>query len=69
MDSIDDPNFFCTLSLSKYLENKKLRVAPSVEAKDTNTVPRTTPKIAPAASVNMVAPGIETATLITYTRK
>lgn len=69
MESIDEPNFFCTLSLSKYLENKKLKVAPRVEANETNTVPSATPKIAPAASVNMVAPGIETATLITYTRK
>ena len=40
-------------------------VAPRVEAKDTTTVPHTSPKMAPPASVRMAAPGKDSAVTAT----
>ena len=44
---------------------RKASVAPNVEANDTITVPHTSPKMAPAASVMTVAPGKESAVTAT----
>ena len=51
------PNFACTQSRSTNREARKARVAPIEEAKETITTPQARPKIAPPASVRMVAPG------------
>ena len=44
-------------------------VAPMLEASDTTTVPHTSPKLAPPASVKIVAPGSDSAVTATYTAK
>ena len=51
------PKRSCTQSRSTKREATNADVAPSEEAKDTITVPHPNPKIAPAASVMMTAPG------------
>jgi hypothetical protein len=46
-----------TQSLSRYLESMQARVAPMELEKETITVPARVPKIAPASSPRIVAPG------------
>ena len=53
------PNLCCTQSRSKNRDARKASVAPREEANETMTVPHPRPKIAPAASVMIVAPGSE----------
>ena len=51
----------CTASRSTNRDETNASVAPSDEANDTTSVPATTPKIAPAASVITTAPGSDAA--------
>ena len=55
-------NFSRKVSRNKYLEIRKLRVAPIVLMKETIIVPVTTPNKAPPANVRIAAPGSATAT-------
>ena len=60
------PAFF---ERSRKRDIRKARVAPRVEAKETMTVPPSSPKTAPPASVRSAAPGNERAVTMTYTTK
>ncbi len=63
------PKRFCTVSLSRYLETKKARVAPMVEANEIRTKPQASPKRPPPARVIITAPGRDNAVTRTYREK
>jgi hypothetical protein len=63
------PNLRCTQSRSRKRDARNAAVAPRLEANDTSTVPQSRPKMAPATSVMIAAPGSESPVTATYTAK
>ena len=59
------PKRLCTLSRSRKRAVRNASVAPMLDANDTISKPQPRPKIAPPASVTMVAPGSESAVTAT----
>ena len=63
------PNLLWIESRSTKREVRNASVAPSEEAKETITVPHTSPKMAPATSVMIAAPGSDKPVTATYAAK